>query len=159
MPANTNTVKKDEPCALTLATKHRLKSKTIGYDPVELKEMHLTVLNQHDHRNKVLPIDAIKTIRTLRLNHKRRRHLYTAQKRKKLGPTKANTELLINIKKTPTHGNTNVTIGTCNIQSLRNKDLQVSDLLANYSMDILALMAPHGLLIINQMSCGYSPLH
>ena len=67
---------------LTLAA--ILRPKTIGYDPFELKAIQLTVLNQHDHRYKVLPIEAIKTIRMLRLNHKRRRHLYTAQKRTKL---------------------------------------------------------------------------
>ena len=57
----------------------------------------------------------------------------------KLRPTKANMEHLIRTKKTSTHGTTNLIVGTCNTQSLRNKDLQVTDLLNDYSMDILAL--------------------
>ena len=107
-----NTAITVKPCALPLTPK------TIRYDPTELKHM----VNQHDHRYKVLPIEAIKTIRMLRLNCKRRRHLYTSQKRRKHRPTKANVELLINVKRTSSHCNTKVTIGTCNIQSLRNKD-------------------------------------
>ena len=43
------------------------------------------------------------------------------------------------VKRTSSHCNTKVMIGTCNIQSLRNKDLQVSDLLTDYSIDILVL--------------------
>ena len=45
-----------------------LTPKTIGYDPTVLKEMRV----QHDHRYKVLPIEAIKIIRKLGLNRKRR---------------------------------------------------------------------------------------
>ena len=83
MPVNTAIIV--EPCALT--------PKTIRYDLLELRHM----VNQHDHRYKVLPIEAIKTIRMLRLNRKRRWHLYTAQKkRKNHRPTKANIEPLIN---------------------------------------------------------------
>ena len=51
------------------------------YDQTKLKEI---VNNYHlnkDYRYKRLPIEAIKTIRTLRLNRKRRRHRYTCQKR------------------------------------------------------------------------------
>ena len=125
MPANTAITV--EPIALT--------PKTISYDPTELKQ----IVNQHDHRYKVLPIEAIKTIRKLRLNHKRRRHLYTLQKRIQHKQHKSNTEFLINVKMTGKYFNTRAIIGTCNIQSLRNKDLQVSDLLTDYSIDILAL--------------------
>ena len=63
-----NTAIAVEPVALT--------PKSIRYDPTELKQ----IVNQHDHRYKVLPIEAIKTIRNLRLNRKRRRHLYTSTK-------------------------------------------------------------------------------
>ena len=85
-----------------------------------------------------MPIEAIKTIRKLRLNRKRRRHPYTSQKRTQHKQTKSNAEFLINVKRT-SHSSTRVTIGTCNVQSLRNKDLQISDLLTDYSIDILAL--------------------
>ena len=50
-----------------------LTPKTIRYAPSELRQI------QHDY--KVLPIEAIKTIKKFRLNCKRRRHLYTVQKR------------------------------------------------------------------------------
>ena len=88
------TVKGGEPCALGPLP----RPKTISYDPSELKAMQQAMLDQHDHRYKRLPIEAIKIIRTLRLNYKRRRHIHTAQKRKKLRPTKANMEHLIRIK-------------------------------------------------------------
>ena len=105
-----NTAITVEPVALT--------RKTIRYDPTELKQ----IVNQNDHRYKVLPIEAIKTIRKLRLNRKRRRHLYTSQKRIQHKQLKSNTEFLINVKRTAPYFDTRVTIGTCNIQSLRNKD-------------------------------------
>ena len=111
-----------------------LTPKTIGYDPTVLKEMRV----QHDHRYKVLPIEAIKIIRKLGLNHKRRWHLYTSQKRRQHKQSKSNTEFLINVKRT-SYSSAIITIGTSNVQFLRNKDLQISDLLTDYSIDILAL--------------------
>ena len=51
------------------------------YDQAKL----IKILNKYhtnwDFRYKRLPIEAIKTIRSLRLNRKRRRHKYTCQKR------------------------------------------------------------------------------
>ena len=67
------------------------------------------------------------------------RHLYTSQKRKQHRQTKSNTQFLINVKRTSSYHNARTTIGTCNIQSLKNKDLQVIDLLTDYSLDLLAL--------------------
>ena len=60
MPANTAITV--DPGAPTLTPK------IIRYDPTVLKQIR----NQHDHRYKVLPIEAIKAIRKLRLNRKRR---------------------------------------------------------------------------------------
>ena len=42
----------------------------IQYDPTELKEIHH--LTQHDNRLKILPFNAIETIRLLGLNNKKR---------------------------------------------------------------------------------------
>ena len=64
----------DELSALGLSTK------TIHYDLSELKRIQTALLEQHNYRYKKHPIDTIKIIRNLRLNCKRRRHLYTAQK-------------------------------------------------------------------------------
>ena len=44
---------------------------------------------------------------------------------------------LIRIKKNSHRSDTNIIIGTCNTQSIKNKDLQVSDLLEDYGMDAL----------------------
>ena len=91
----------------------------------------------------MLPIEAIKIIRKLGLNRKRRRHLYTVQKRKlnknKHRQSKSNAEFLINVKRTSPYYNAKTIMGTCNIQSLKNKDLQIIDLLTDYSLDLLAL--------------------
>ena len=51
------------------------------YDQTKLREILNNYHFNRDFRYKKLPIDAIKTIRNLRLNHKRRRHRYTSQKR------------------------------------------------------------------------------
>ena len=52
-----------------------------AYNPTEIEDILNTYQLKWDFRYKKLPIDAIKTIRNLRLNCKRRRHKYTAQKR------------------------------------------------------------------------------
>ena len=51
------------------------------YKPTKLRNILDNYNCNWDFRHKKLPIDAIKTIRNLRLNFKRRRHRYTAQKR------------------------------------------------------------------------------
>ena len=53
----------------------------IIYDQSKLKAIINNYHSNKDYRYKRLPIEAIKTIRTLRLNRKRRRHRYTCQKR------------------------------------------------------------------------------
>ena len=125
-------VKVGEPSALT--------SKTIRYSTTELRHILHDYEDRHDYRYKVMKINAIKSVRKLGLNHKKRRHKYTAQKRRdaktNVGPTPNN---LIRIKKQSHRNDTNIIIGICNTQSVRNKDLQVSNLLDNYSMDVLVL--------------------
>ena len=100
-------VKASKPCALT--------PKTIHYDPQVLKGIQQCMLDQHDYRYKTLPIQAIKVIRSLKLNCKRRRHLYTSQKRQQLRPTKSHKENLIMIKRGSNKTDTNLIINTCNI--------------------------------------------
>ena len=86
-----------------------------------------------------MPINAIKAVRNLKLNHKRR-HKNTAQKRREAKcDTGPRTRNLIRIKKHSNRGDTNIIIGTCNTQSIHNKDLQISDLLDNYNMDLLII--------------------
>ena len=50
------------------------------YEPTKLRNILENYQQNRDFRYKKLPIDAIKTIRNLKLNHKRRQHRYTAQK-------------------------------------------------------------------------------
>ena len=116
-----------------------LNTKTICYDPTELRKIHSNLMDQHDYRYKIIPIEAIKIIRSLRLNRKRRRHQYTAQKRLRKKPTKTDRSNLILLNERLHKKYTDITIATCNVQSIRNKDLQLSDLLDDYSIDILAV--------------------
>ena len=105
-----------------------LTPKTIRYSMVEFKGMLHAYQEQHDHRYKIMPIDVIKSIRTLGLNRKRR-HQYTSQKRKAnpLHGKGCRPENLIKVKKVLQKEDANIVISTCNIQSVRNKDLQVRD--------------------------------
>ena len=61
-----------------------LTPKTIRYTPTELRCILHDCQVKHDHCYKVMDINAIKTVRNLSLNCKRRRHKYTAQKRRRL---------------------------------------------------------------------------
>ena len=74
-----------------------VNTKTIRYDPTELRRIHTQL--QHDYRYKRLRIDTIKVIRNLRLNHKRRGHLYTAQERLNVKPSQADHSNLILLNK------------------------------------------------------------
>ena len=59
-----------------------LRQIRITYNPAEAKKhCELIPTQTRDFRYNKLPIDAIKIIKSLRLNCKRRRHRYTAQKR------------------------------------------------------------------------------
>ena len=57
-----------------------LRTKQV-YKPIELRNILDYYQGNKDFRFKKLPIEAIKEIRKLKLNCKRRRHRYTAQKR------------------------------------------------------------------------------
>ena len=111
MPASTThaIVKVGEPSALT--------PKTIRYTPAEFKGILHDYEVKQDHHYKVMSINAIRSVRNLRLNHKQRRHKYTAQKRR---DAKINTGIrpnnLIRIKKHSHRSDTNIIIGTCNTQ-------------------------------------------
>ena len=113
-----------------------LMPKTIAYEPSVLKD--LNTANQHDYRLKILPFGAIKTIRKLRINHKRKsKHKKrTRIIRKQHG---INCKNLTRVKKEGIKTPVNFTIATCNVQSLRNKELQVSELIHDYSIDAIVL--------------------
>ena len=111
------------------------------YDQTKLREILNNYHLNRDFRYKKLPIEAIKTIRSLRLNRKRRRHRYTSQKRQIQHAQHAqhgsHPENLTKIKRKGHRDSTNIIIGTLNTQSIKNKELQVFDLLEDYSLDAL----------------------
>ena len=99
-----------------------LNNKLIVYEPAALRAMreHL----QHDQRLRQLSFGTLDQIRKLELNNKPtkdRLHL-----RKHLHQYKINLNNLINIKKSGYKMDSRITFATCNIQSLRYKELQVS---------------------------------
>lgn len=93
--------------------------------------------DQHDQRHKLIPYHVINRIRQLRLNCKKEKH--TKKPRIRLVPTGVNNNNLIRIKKQANKGDTNLLVATCNTQLVKRKDLQVSGLLTDYSLDILVL--------------------
>ena len=107
-----------------------LNNKLIVYEPAALKEMqnHL----QQDQRLRQLPFRTLDKIRRLGLNNKPtkdRLHLH-----EHLHQYGANLTNLINIKKSGYKMDSKIIFTTCNIQSLRYKELQVSQLITDYAL-------------------------
>ena len=99
----------------------------------------IRTMSQHDQRLKILPFGAIKRIKELKLNNKRRRRRNKRNTRVPFKQYGCNPNNLISIKKRGHKPESNIIFGTCNIQSLRPKELQVSDLVNDYSLDFLLL--------------------
>ena len=116
----------DDPYTLMLKT----------YSARELRTIRTT--SQHDQRLKILPFGAIRKIKELKRNRKRRRR----NKQNTRIPFKqqgCNPNNIITIKKRGHKPENNIIFGTCNIQSLKPKELQVNDLVNDYSLDFLIL--------------------
>ena len=110
--------------------------KTIAYEPSVLK--NLNTANQHDYRLKILPFGAIKTIRKLRINHKRKSK-HKGRTRTRMKQHGFNHKNLTKVKKEGNKTPSNFTIATCNVQSLHSKELQVSELIHDYSIDAIVI--------------------
>ena len=110
-----------------------LSHKTIAYSANALKAIRDTC--QHDQRLKVLPFGAISRIKELKLNHKRRKNKQNIQIPFKQSGCNLNN--VISIKKQGHKPDNNIIFGTCNVQSVRLKELQVSELISDYSLDFL----------------------
>ena len=111
-------------------------NKTIVYDSDALKAMRRNL--HHDQWLRTLPFGLIDKIRRLKLNNKpikSRIHLREQQHQ-----YKANITNLIRIKQNGYKIDSNIIFATCNIQSMRYKELQVSQLISDYSLDFLVLM-------------------
>ena len=112
-----------------------LNNKLIVYEPATLKEMRSHL--QHDQRLRQLSFGTLDKIRRLGLNNKPtkdRLHL-----REHLHQYGANLTNLINIKKSGYKMDSKITFATCNIQSLRYKELQVSQLFTDYALDFIVI--------------------
>ena len=123
------------PSIHTNVTRSLNNKKTIAYSEHALRTIGKQVLQ--DQRFKLLPFGAIPTIRSLRINHKTQKCV--KDKRTPYRQYKVDKSSLINIKKIQKSKHGNITIGTCNIQSVPEKELQVSDLILDYSLDLLVL--------------------
>ena len=109
--------------------------KTIAYSTEALKTIGQV---QHDQRLRLLPFGTISAVRRLKLNCKPIKG--KCQQRTPLPSQQgANRNNLIIAKRDGFKQDQNIIFGACNIQSLRFKELQVSELLNDYSMDFLVL--------------------
>ena len=108
---------------------------TIVYSEHALRTIGKQV--QRDQRLRILPFGTISAVRKLKLNcnptkNKLQRTPFKPQ-------SGINHQNLITTKTDSYKPDQSVIFGTCNIQSLRFKELQVSELLEDYSMDFIVL--------------------
>ena len=107
----------------------------VSYDPSVLRQLGEKV--KHDNRYKWLPFGTIKQVLKLKINNKNRsRKSHTAKCFKQTGVTKSN---LITIKRSSHKPDSNIIFSICNIQSLKHKELQVSELINDYALDFLVV--------------------
>ena len=111
------------------------KKLTIQYDPTALKEMELAV--QHDQRLHILPFGAIRIIRSLGLNVKPRSRC--KDNRSGFIQYGVNRSKLVMIKRERRH-DPNIILSMVNVQSLKTKELQISELFEDHALDILIMM-------------------
>ena len=113
-----------------------LNNKLIVYEPAALREMRDQL--QHDQRLRQLSFGTLDRIRKLGLNNKPTKNgLHLHEHLHQYG---ANLTNLINIKKSGYKMDSKIIFTTCNIQSLRYKELQVSQLIADYALDFILLI-------------------
>ena len=110
-----------------------LNNKTIQYNAHALRCIASKV--EHDNRLCILPFNANRTIRDHRLNIKPLVHRKRKQRPQLTGINRDN---LIRTKCNQSH-DPNIIIATLNIQSLHSKELQVSDIFKDYSIDAILL--------------------
>ena len=111
-----------------------LSHKTIAYTQGKLHAIRQN-MKQICHVY-TLPFGAIQSVHELKLNNKKRiRTKRRIQWPSQNGPNKTN---LLYAQKKGTN-RTSIIGSTCNIQSIKGKDLQVSDLISDYSLDFLVL--------------------
>ena len=119
----------------SIVSSRPLNNKCIVYQPDALKAMCDRL--QHYQWLRFLPFGTLDKIRSYKLNNKPSKsnlHL-----RYQLHQYKANTSNLIRIKNSGYKMDSQIIFATCNIQSLCYKELQVSQLISDYSLDFIVL--------------------
>ena len=109
-----------------------LSCKTIAYSANALRAIWDN--HQHDQQFKVLPFGAVRKIRELRINCKPTKH---NNNRPGICQHGCNTKNLRNLLNAKTNSTCNIIGGTCNVQSLKAKELLVSELIKDYLMDFI----------------------
>ena len=105
-----------------------------------MTHLHLSAIRdniQHDHRYSTLPFGAVSMIRKLRINNKTIRN--KAYKRPVIHQTGIDRSNLLKIKCYSRKDPPNIVVATCNTQSLKSKELQVSELLGSHAIDVLLI--------------------
>ena len=92
---------------------------------------------KHDIRYRTLPFGTATRIRELRLNVKKRKHCHRPNWMPH--PDRSIEEHLSKLMKINHIKTGNLIVGQCNISSIKAKHLLVSDLLHDYSLDVLLL--------------------
>ena len=122
-------------CILTWESGSLNNKNTIAYSEHALRTIRQHV--QQDQRLRMLPFGVISTVRSLRINRKPQKN--TRPRRTEIKQKSSNSTNLINVKRINLAKSGNLAIGTCNIQLVPTKELQVSDLISDYSLDLLVL--------------------
>ena len=94
-------------------------------------------LLQHDQRLKILPLGAIDNIRKFKLNYKPMEN--NRPQCQKHCQSRSDNRNIVKINKVGYRSDSRIIFATSNIQSIRLKELQVSQLISDYSLDFLVL--------------------
>ena len=111
-----------------------LSPKTIVYNADQLHAIRLNM--QQNHHAQQLPFGAIRKIRELRINNTTKYRITSKKERPTIKQQGVNRSNLISIGKQDIR-KCNIIGSTCNVQSIKNKDLMVSELIQDYSLDFL----------------------
>ena len=103
------------------------KNNTVAYSTHALKIIGEKI--KHDQRVRHIQYGTKKRIKELKLNHKLIRNRNKTTSKGQFHRDGANNTNLITIKKKGFKGYTNIIFTTCNIQSIRFKELQVNELI------------------------------
>ena len=112
-----------------------LNNKRIVYTANAVRQ--ISGLLPHNHRLKILPFDAINNIRKFKLNYRPMKN--NRSQHQKHHQSGSNNRNIVKISKVRYRPDSRIIFTTSNIQSIRLKELQVSQLISDYSLDFIVL--------------------